>query len=549
MLKKQFAAVLFLTCSLAVFGQTKPWLGVLPFTGGPSGDGETISTLLSFQNDILGSFIVVPRTSAVTTMILDQHFQLSGYPDSDTVSRIGSLLKADFVVSGYIRYLGDTNLVIANIINVETKEQLAGYYHEYQRLDEVPALLPDMARTLIYASRRDFELPRLAIAPFNISRGINAQEVETVSQILAIEIANTGKYAVLPRISAIQAARREFDTQARGSYSTREGARALGQAVNARYILNTEVYSVGSTKMFAASIINVEDGSLVAEGTRSFRTINDGIPAMVELARLLSGGALPIVPPPVTAAPPVPIPAPEPQPAPPEPVPQPRPEPQPEPQPAPPPAPAPQPRPEPQPAPPPAPAPTPPPPAPAPKPPAPAPAPQPAPTPPPSRPAPARPTQPSSSKFDDACLWTLGASVGTSFAAPWVIGTIHGTIAPFKYSFLEIGCDAGFISRSDLVDFYYSIYPFAHYAFFLPFEKMNLPLAKGGWYIGAGGGYMMAFYKFPVADIRKNIIAADLITGVNLFNVLDVSYTLRAALWDSFKSMSHKLSVGYTYRF
>jgi hypothetical protein len=146
--------------------------------------------------------------------------------------------------------------------------------------------------------------------------------------------------------------------------------------------------------------------------------------------------------------------------------------------------------------------------------------------------------QTAASKPGNAKLWTVGASVGSSFAAPWILGTIHGTIAPWHYSFLEIGLDAGFLSGMEDVG-YYSIYPFVHYAFFLPFPD------KGGWYIGAGGGYLIAGYNFPEGKVPVNSFGADLTTGFNLWNMLDVSYTLRT----NFSTVGNKFSVGYTYRF
>jgi hypothetical protein len=138
---------------------------------------------------------------------------------------------------------------------------------------------------------------------------------------------------------------------------------------------------------------------------------------------------------------------------------------------------------------------------------------------------------------DNARFWSVGASVGTSLAMPWLIGTIRGTIAPFRNSFLELGVDVGLISGKPDVD-YYSIYPFAHYAFFLPFEK-------GGWYIGGGVGFMIYAESAPGYTRNRRIIAADAVTGINLFNVLDISYTLHT----NFGSVSNKFSVGYTYRF
>ena len=161
------------------------------------------------------------------------------------------------------------------------------------------------------------------------------------------------------------------------------------------------------------------------------------------------------------------------------------------------------------------------------------------------RPAPQPlPSQPSttarekSSVFSADRLWSVGASMGTSFAEPWLIGTVRGTLAPFRYSFLEVGLDAGFISGVSDVD-YYSFYPFAHYSFFYPVNKTV------GIYAGAGAGYLMANYTFPAGDVPVNVFAADVIAGVSLFDMVDISYTFRS----DFTNASSKLSVGYFYRF
>ena len=135
-------------------------------------------------------------------------------------------------------------------------------------------------------------------------------------------------------------------------------------------------------------------------------------------------------------------------------------------------------------------------------------------------------------------LWTVGVCAGSSFAAPWVIAAVHGTIAPFDYSFLKIGFDVGFISGASDAE-YYSLYPSIHYAYFRPFPQ------KGGLYAGAGAGYMISMYSFPGGDYEPKSFAADLIAGVNLFDMLDISYSFRT----NFKNVSNKVSVGYTYRF
>jgi hypothetical protein len=133
--------------------------------------------------------------------------------------------------------------------------------------------------------------------------------------------------------------------------------------------------------------------------------------------------------------------------------------------------------------------------------------------------------------------------VGTSLYRPWLIATLHATLAPLPYSFLEAGIDLGLIS-GDTDAQYYSLYPFAHYAFFAPFPE-TAGRQSGGWYIGAGGGYWTSAYSSSDGGAKDDKYIADLITGFNINNMFDVSYTLRT----DFKGLSHKFSLGVVYRF
>ena len=154
------------------------------------------------------------------------------------------------------------------------------------------------------------------------------------------------------------------------------------------------------------------------------------------------------------------------------------------------------------------------------------------------QPLPSSPGQVAQDKNKAAHFWSVGASLGSSFAAPWILGTVHGTIAPFKYSFLELGFDAGLVSGVTDVGFY-SLCPFAHYAYYLPVNRVI------AWYAGAGGGYIFASYGFPEGDVKKNDFVLDAVTGFNILGMIDVSYTLRTNL----SGILNKVSVGYTYRF
>jgi hypothetical protein len=58
---------------------------------------------------------------------------------------------------------------------------------------------------------------------------------------------------------------------------------------------------------------------------------------------------------------------------------------------------------------------------------------------------------------------------------------------------------------------------------------------------------MWAGVDFPEGYVPIKGFGADAITGINLFNMLDISYTVRADF--STMTVVSKLSVGYAYRF
>jgi hypothetical protein len=515
MQKKQFVIILlFVCCSFVVFGQAKPRMGILPFTGGTGKDSENITTLISFQSDILRAFTLVPSTNAVQALVLEPKFQFSGCTDSDTIAQIGRLLDADFVVSGYLRQIsGDRKLIVYNVVNTSAYELLGGGSVEYGNAEDIPGLLAEIGRNIVTATKRDTSrLPKLAVRPVRLtSQEGSMAEAEMLSQILIIELTNSGKYAVLPRLTNMRVAMIDIDNRM-GGYSAAEKTMAIGRAMNADNILNSELRKQDVTNTFSAFIIDSENGNVSFEIQQSYRIIDEGVrlmPSTLESATVTQLSTRPVAPPPPGAPPP-------PQQTPPT---------------TPPPVPPSQQAPSPQ------------------------------QTPPPDgavpmaqEPVPS--AEPEVDEFpviadNSAKLWTIGVSAGSSFGLPLLVGTVHGTIAPFKYMFIEIGCDGGGLKAQieDLAmveDDYWSLTPFGHLAFFLPFNK-------GGWYIGAGGGYMIENINVQEpAEAYEPMALYPILsftTGINLLDMIDISYTFRLGTYDGFRMMSQKLSLGYVYRF
>jgi len=157
--------------------------------------------------------------------------------------------------------------------------------------------------------------------------------------------------------------------------------------------------------------------------------------------------------------------------------------------------------------------------------------------------------KPGTKGSEDSKLNTLGISIGTAPDFLDIICTLHGTFAPINNSFLELGVDAGFVVDKEWehnahIDIF-SLYPFANYAFFLPFPRTKANKRTGGWYAGVGVGVMFTNYTFTdVGTIWDTCTAMNIFTGFNL-GMFDISYTLRT----DFNSFNGKLAIGYVYRF
>jgi len=135
---------------------------------------------------------------------------------------------------------------------------------------------------------------------------------------------------------------------------------------------------------------------------------------------------------------------------------------------------------------------------------------------------------------------TLGVSVGSSFIDPAIIAALHGSYAPLPVEniFFELGCDFGFISIYDDVKSFYCLYPFANVGYFYPFTK-NI-----GFFASAGGGYLIGEYEFEQGKADFGVFGVNFTAGVNLWNMIDVSYTYRT----NFNRASNKVAVGYVWR-
>ncbi|MCL2193661.1 MAG: hypothetical protein FWB78_09730 [Treponema sp.] len=267
-------------------------LAILPFVhhdGVSRNEAEMLERIFAAEILSTGRYAVLSRSHSMQAAFNELEFQASGWTDPDTAALHGMALNAGYVLSGSIYRLGGENVLIVAVINVETFEQVAGDHILYRSIGDAIGFLPSMARSIATAPQRRGaqNLPLLAVTPF-VSRGqVDAHSAQILAQVLATEILNTGRYVVLPRTDAFQAAIEEQDFQMQG-FTSDEGVVLLGNAAGADFVLAGEITESGGRNMLTVRIVNILDGCILAGTQGEYRTIGDGIRLMTEIATFLT---------------------------------------------------------------------------------------------------------------------------------------------------------------------------------------------------------------------------------------------------------------------
>jgi TolB-like protein len=213
----------------------------------------------------------------------------SGMTDPDTIAALGRQLGATYVVAGTITRLGNQNLLIIAILHTENLRQIAGDMQTYTTIEEIDGKLPAMARNIAAAVKTDTSrLPLLALPPVQLAGGADSREADALAQILAARLLRSGKYAVYPRTKSLEQVQEEYGNQFSGDTAD-EYLPDIGRGTNPRLVLSVTARRLGARSMFNAAVINLETGIQEAGDTVDYRSLEDGIDAMDDLARKLTG--------------------------------------------------------------------------------------------------------------------------------------------------------------------------------------------------------------------------------------------------------------------
>jgi formylglycine-generating enzyme required for sulfatase activity len=115
------------------------------------------------------------------------------------------------------------------------------------------------------------------------------QEAEILSQLLCADIANSGKYAVLPRLKTIETL---MDTEnlKRANLTDPANITSIGALTGADYVLAGNIISQGANgNILLARILSVDNSSLQAGGDIEYKILSDGYKLVEDLSYRLTG--------------------------------------------------------------------------------------------------------------------------------------------------------------------------------------------------------------------------------------------------------------------
>jgi formylglycine-generating enzyme required for sulfatase activity len=269
-----------LSVSLAAQVQPKPALVLLPFTDKAGGDEETIIILLANLDSIRNAFTVVPTHTNFNGLITELQSQ-----DTEAANPEGikNALHADFAVTVHTEKLAEGNLVLINIINTGTLQVLAGDYRKYREIKDLRTPLPDIAHKILNGTQVPGNKPTLGMLPF-YTPAAGGVDTTLLTRLLTIDLANTGKYAVLPWAAVLTGTERGTPS----GIIDGERIKAIGTAANVQYVLTGDALNLRATNLVMGFVLDAADADIISEGELEYTVITAELGLIPKFAAVLT---------------------------------------------------------------------------------------------------------------------------------------------------------------------------------------------------------------------------------------------------------------------
>lgn len=256
-------------------------LAVLPIVGLDEYTAETIAWHLANEETIHTNFNVVPITPVIRKNVLTEQ-------SYDSFFSAGEDVHADYILASFARAVGCENVFFTIVMDVHTKQQLAGEYRKYDDIQQIPRFFPQMTKKIMtIISQQQEAVPKLSIELMAVPpRGVNKNDAIILTQLLAIQMANTNAYRVFPRTENIDAAVLEYETR-------RTTAKKVfidrNDITPSEFVLSSKIAVFDSKNQILAEIISINNDVLQKGAHINFDSIENTPGLLGKLSIQLTG--------------------------------------------------------------------------------------------------------------------------------------------------------------------------------------------------------------------------------------------------------------------
>jgi hypothetical protein len=269
-----------------------PRLAVLPLISGNAlADDveETFAWRLANVPQLRNYYNIVP----ITPHIIKNIKQEQTY---NSVFDAGEEVHADYVMATFVKSIGYQWIFYIVIMDVQTRELITGDYKKFDFIEDIPQQFPSAVRKMMSVidqkkqkspSDQKLAIDILQMPPIE---NVNPDAPAILTQLLANEMANNGKFRVYPRTDNIDAAAIAYEKE---RTSTKDFILIdKSDLIVADFVLSCKISSLTTPPLppyeILGEIVNINTNNLLIGSHVSFNAIEDTPENIVRLTRALN---------------------------------------------------------------------------------------------------------------------------------------------------------------------------------------------------------------------------------------------------------------------
>jgi hypothetical protein len=208
----------------------------------------------------------------------------------------GEEVFADYVMATFVKSIGNQWIFYIVIMDVKTRELITGDYRKFDFLEDIPQQFPlavkKMMSVVDQKKQKNAASRKLAIDILQMPsiENVDPDAPAILTQLLANEMANNGRFRVYPRTDNIDAAAIAYEKE-----RTSTNAFIImdtSDLIVADFVLSCKISSLTTPPLppfeILGEIVSIDTNSLLVGNHVSFDAIEDSPEGIVRLARALN---------------------------------------------------------------------------------------------------------------------------------------------------------------------------------------------------------------------------------------------------------------------